>query len=77
MAYRWAHAGEPDEDPDIGPLAAVDKATFPYVDVYEPQARWVYNSHPWVAGRPDEDLAWTVTRLEGATASWAGLLESS
>lgn len=76
MAYRWAHAGEPDESADIGRLAAVDKARFPYVAVYEPDARWIYDSHPWVSGRPDEDLTWAATRLEAAKAAWTSLLES-
>lgn len=44
VADRWAHSGDPEPGEDLGALANVEPANFPYLVTYNPGAVWAYDS---------------------------------
>jgi hypothetical protein len=73
MVYRWAHSDDPDRPSELGQLAETEKSDFPNAAIYTPGAQWVYDSTPWIAGRPDEDLGWVTAKLSAAVDAWQAL----
>jgi hypothetical protein len=73
IVYRWAHSVQPDDGDDLGVLANVDPATFPSIATYTPGAVWAYDVESWVAGRPEDDLDWVLSKLKDAVEAWTKL----
>ncbi len=69
-ANRWAWADEPSGLLGDERLDAADKAVFPHAAEFEPGAKWIYDTRPWIERRGEADISWVIEHLRSGVALW-------
>jgi hypothetical protein len=68
LVWSFAYADEKDSV-SVRELGRTDKTRLPYVAAGR-QTEWVYDTLPWRAGQPDDDIIWALEKLAAGSTAW-------